>query len=434
VGIWVWSSTESNNTIYHNSFVNNGKQVSTSGSPLPSPAPLNVWNDGYPSGGNYWSDYTGVDVKSGPNQDQPGSDGIGDTPYTIDSNNMDHYPLMSPWTPAARTVYLTVSSLYGLPTPTSGSFSYGTSITASVVSSVAGPAGTQYVCTGWTGNGDVPASGSGNSVTFSITQNSSITWNWKTQYNVTFSQTGIGSDFAGTIVTIDGTGFAVSGLPLSFWWDVGSQHTFSYPSPLIVTSNVKQYVLAGVGASSPYTVSGPGSIIGTYQAQYLVAASTGVGIVSFSPNSGTISYLTAVSVPSNPPAGQTFPFGFFTFDVVGVTGQTVTLAITFPENVPVGGSWWKYESGAWYSLPIGSDNGDKVITVIIKATGGTVVDPGGLGIPSTRSIGGEWAPITMQTLTPANTLQMLAPWISLASTMAIAVSFVGIRRKRKRQD
>jgi len=48
------------------------------------------WNDNYPSGGNYWDDYTGIDLKSGPNESQPGSDGIGDTPYVIDGNNVDH--------------------------------------------------------------------------------------------------------------------------------------------------------------------------------------------------------------------------------------------------------------------------------------------------------------------------------------------------------
>lgn len=52
-------------------------------------------DDGYPSGGNYWSDYSGVDEKSGPNQDLSGSDGIGDTPYVIDENNTDHYPLIN---------------------------------------------------------------------------------------------------------------------------------------------------------------------------------------------------------------------------------------------------------------------------------------------------------------------------------------------------
>ena len=47
-------------------------------------------------------------------------------------------------------------------------------------------------------------------------------------------------------------------------------------------------------------------------------------------------------------------------------------------------------------------------------------------------VGGEWIPITMQTLTIANTFQMLAPWISLISLMTIlATSFVCIRRKRR---
>jgi parallel beta-helix repeat protein len=56
----------------------------------------NSWDNGYPSGGNYWSDYTGGDQFNGPNQDIPGSDGIGDTPYVIDLNSQDKYPLMAP--------------------------------------------------------------------------------------------------------------------------------------------------------------------------------------------------------------------------------------------------------------------------------------------------------------------------------------------------
>ena len=80
-----------NNTIFHNNFINNTEQVSLKESLC------NTWDDGYPSGGNYWSDYTGIDEKSGLNQDLPGSDGIGDTPYTIDVNNQDRYPLMEPW-------------------------------------------------------------------------------------------------------------------------------------------------------------------------------------------------------------------------------------------------------------------------------------------------------------------------------------------------
>jgi len=57
----------------------------------------NTWDEEYPSGGNYWSDYSGVDKKSGANQDRHGSDGIGDTPCVIDKNNQDNYPLIRPF-------------------------------------------------------------------------------------------------------------------------------------------------------------------------------------------------------------------------------------------------------------------------------------------------------------------------------------------------
>jgi parallel beta-helix repeat protein len=81
----------SDNIIYHNNFVNNTQQVDFWG-----PSYVNFWDDGYPSGGNYWSDYTGVDLYRSPYQNETGSDGIGDTPYVIDQNNADNYPLMKP--------------------------------------------------------------------------------------------------------------------------------------------------------------------------------------------------------------------------------------------------------------------------------------------------------------------------------------------------
>lgn len=95
-------SSSSSNTVYHNNFINNNLQVSSGSS-------INTWNDDYPSGGNYWSDYAGVDEKSGPNQDQPGSDGIGDTAYIINSDN-DNYPLMNPYIQTDSTPPLTVTS------------------------------------------------------------------------------------------------------------------------------------------------------------------------------------------------------------------------------------------------------------------------------------------------------------------------------------
>ncbi len=71
--------------VFHNNFVNNTQQ--TLG------ASIGSLDNGYPSGGNFWSDYVGIDNRSGPMQDQPGGDGIGDTPY-LTQLGTDRYPLM----------------------------------------------------------------------------------------------------------------------------------------------------------------------------------------------------------------------------------------------------------------------------------------------------------------------------------------------------
>jgi len=89
VGIQISSRLSQLNIFYHNN-IDNVKQVNIT-TPMYYP---NFWNDSYPSGGNYWSDYISVDAKSGPYQNETGSDGIGDTPYVIDANNQDNYPLM----------------------------------------------------------------------------------------------------------------------------------------------------------------------------------------------------------------------------------------------------------------------------------------------------------------------------------------------------
>jgi len=77
---------------HHNNFINNNQQAISEG--------INYWDLDYPWGGNYWSDYIGDDLNNGLDQDQPGSDGIGDTPYLIPSgSSVDRYPLMAAYTP-----------------------------------------------------------------------------------------------------------------------------------------------------------------------------------------------------------------------------------------------------------------------------------------------------------------------------------------------
>lgn len=89
--IGLYARYSSNNTISHNNFFNNTHEDVSH----PFPSLVNVWDLGYPLGGNYWSDYNGSDSYSGPYQNESGSDGIGDTPYIIDDYNNDSYPIMS---------------------------------------------------------------------------------------------------------------------------------------------------------------------------------------------------------------------------------------------------------------------------------------------------------------------------------------------------
>lgn len=89
-GAGIYTEASNNNLFCHNNLIDNAlMQVYSLGS-------NNTWNCDYPSGGNYWSDYTGSDLDH---------DGIGDTPYPIDANNVDHYPLVSPWPSDHSRIY-----------------------------------------------------------------------------------------------------------------------------------------------------------------------------------------------------------------------------------------------------------------------------------------------------------------------------------------
>jgi parallel beta-helix repeat protein len=95
-GVWIWDSNNnrfvgnivenvnaidlsrsSNNHVYYNSFMNETIHVTIRYSVD------NMWDNGFE--GNYWGNYTGEDTDG---------DGLGDTPYIIDENNQDDYPLM----------------------------------------------------------------------------------------------------------------------------------------------------------------------------------------------------------------------------------------------------------------------------------------------------------------------------------------------------
>ena len=90
------STGTTNFKVFHNNFINNTYQADDVLS--------NTWDDGYPSGGNYWDDYTDWDNNT---------DGIWDNPYVIDENSQDDYPLVEP-IPEFSDIVMPVIVLLGL--------------------------------------------------------------------------------------------------------------------------------------------------------------------------------------------------------------------------------------------------------------------------------------------------------------------------------
>jgi len=155
-------------------------------------------------------------------------------------------------------VKLRVTSPYGTPTPPTydNFYEVGTSVTCQVSGSpVSGAAGIRYVLTGWVGTGDVPATGVTNSTgAFTITQESTITWTWKTQYYLNVSEIGSGSVTgaagwydSGTVVSLTAT--AGAGQQFSYWSEdvpSGSEIT----NPLSITMDQPRNIVANFSAFS----------------------------------------------------------------------------------------------------------------------------------------------------------------------------------------
>jgi hypothetical protein len=158
-----------------------------------------------------------------------------------------------------------------------------------------------------------------------------------------------------------------------------------------------------------------------------VATATDTGTACFTTSNGAIENLAAVETPAGAPVE--FPHGLFSFEVAGLSsGQDVTITIELPQAAPIGTKWWKYQSGSWYSLDIGDDDGDNIITVTLQdgvfpgdedSTPEQITDDGGPGNPG--AVGWETYSI--------NKVRVLLPWIALAVILAGGMGWYILRHR-----
>ncbi len=145
----------------------------------------------------------------------------------------------------------------------------------------------------------------------------------------------------------------------------------------------------------------------------------GAGIINLITGSGNFikaSSLNPLLLTGIPP--YKFPYGIFGFNISGLNrGQTIGITITLPSNISSAAQYWKYGSTPdtllphWYQIPLGSNDGDNVITIQLQDGGvgdddltanGIILDAGGPAIPIAGKVTGEGWITSPVTLAPKN--------------------------------
>ncbi len=158
---------------------------------------------------------------------------------------------------------LNVTSLWGNPSPSgTPTNSWNTLINASVSSPV--PNGTtQYICTGWIGSGSVPASGTTTNTSFTILTNSTIVWQWTTNYWLNTVAGGNGSVNVNPVWALAGSNVTITATPSNGYhfvnWigDIASTN-----NPLVLTMSQKYSITANF-AINTYDITASASTNGT---------------------------------------------------------------------------------------------------------------------------------------------------------------------------
>jgi parallel beta-helix repeat protein len=393
-GIWPEPGS-SHNVIYHNNFINSWNAFS-GGSP-------NTWDNGYPSGGNYWSDYSGADQKSGPYQNVTGSDGIGDTPYIIGSNNVDRYPLMNPYSSLALAVSVS---------PSSATLDIGQS--KSFTSSASG--GSLPYKYQWCLNG-VAISGANNSIwTFTPPSVGSYT----VHLNVTDAM-GVTATSNNVTVKVN-AGLSVSILPTNVTTDAGQSKTFTATVSGGTASYYYQWYLNGlaVGTNSSTWIFSSANL-GTYSVYLNVTDSAGITAKS---NVAQVTVYPPLSVTIVPLSASIYLGQSVQFSSTATGGSLPYTQRWYLDGTVVYGA----NSTDWSFTP--TQKGTYYVWTHITDNSGTACNSAYAQVtvtekPTQPSVGGVSRSV--------NTFCLSASWLSIISLLAgVVLLKVFIARKRRR--
>ena len=163
-------------------------------------------------------------------------------------------------------------------------------------------------------------------------------------------------------------------------------------------------------------------------------AEVGEETIFFDSDPSNITDVASVDMPADPPSGYNFPYGVFAINItVPVPGQWAIITLTLPDNLPANSEYWKYSPNGngspsvqpgWYQVPLGSNDGDNVITITLQDGGIGDAD----GDPTNGVIVDLGGPANLAAQAPALTPLGIVALIGLLSIVATS-TIVRIRKK-----
>jgi len=205
-------------------------------------------------------------------------------------------------------------------------------------------------------------------------------------------------------------------------WNVTADKSWISVSPASGTNTTVTVTIdtklpdGGVKTGTITVNSNGGMKIGTIHVNIEIETAPETGYATFATTGGYFDSVEAVAEKTLPeegkPAGMTFPHGFFSFTIKNLTaGQSVTVSIVLPSDLPANAEYWKYGSTPdnptdhWYEFmydgQTGAEiNGDLVTLHFVDGLrgddnpipDGKIVDQGGPGsspipVPEFNAVG-----------------------------------------------
>ena len=168
----------------------------------------------------------------------------------------------------------------------------------------------------------------------------------------------------------------------------------------------------------------------TQACQYQAPVTTPGGAVNAGITSGSF-ITTQAATPTNPPAGQSFPYGVFGFTAATNTlGGSITITLTYPQALAAGSKIWKNINGTWLDYTSNVTFNPSRTTITYTIVDGGPFDSDGVVNQSVTDPIGPAPPTQSPSPQPIPTLSEWAK-IMMMFLMILTVGWYGRRLKQR---